>query len=276
MISKPAGFWPNLLKQVLLILLCLLIIIPFVLVAVNSFKTKSEAARVNLSLPSQWHFENYTEVVKRGKLALGFFNSMIYSTVSTFIALIISGMASFVIIRKKSRKLDFLYYFFICGLFLPVNYVTLTKLLQALNLTSGRAGLIITFLSSMLPFCILVIRNYISTIPIDIDEAAIIDGAGPLQLFFIIILPLLQPILVTAFILQFMGVWSDFITPLYLTSKSSLWPMNLGVYNFFGKNSLQLNLVFADILLTILPVIFVYLLGQKYILEGITSGSVKG
>jgi len=271
-----AKTWQNLLKHILLLFLCFIIIVPFLLVVVNSFKSKTDAARINLEFPDKWHFENYAQVIQKGKLALGFYNSLFYSTVSTVLALIVSSMASFVIIRKKSKFLNLLYYFFICGLFLPVNYVTLTKLLQALHLTNGRSAVVLAFLSSMLPFCILVIRNYISTVPEDIDEAAIIDGSGPVQLFFHIIMPLLQPILVTAFILQFMGVWSDFITPLYLTSSSSLWPMNLGVYNFVGKNTMQMNLIFADILLTLLPVITVYLLGQKYILMGVTSGSVKG
>ncbi len=264
------------LKHAVLLFLCFLVLAPFSLVLVNSFKTKSEAARINLSLPTEWRFENYTEVIQKGKLVQGFTNSMIYSAGSSSIAILLASMASFVIARRKTKAMELVYYFFICGLFLPVNYVTLSKFLQAMNLTGGRAGLLLTFLSSMLPFCVFVIKNFVSSMPSDIDEAAIIDGSGPIQMFAVIVLPLLQPILVTAFILQFMGVWSDFITPLYLTSKSSLWPMNLAVYNFFGKNTSHWNLVFADIVLTVLPVILVYLAGQKYILGGITAGSVKG
>ncbi len=263
-------------KQVLLIILCLIIITPFYLVLVNSFKSKGEAARVNLRLPTEWHFENYRDVIDKGRLVQGFFNSLFYSTVSSGIAVLLAAMASFVLHRRSSKQMNLFYYFIICGLFLPINYVTLSKILQLTHLSNMRMGLIIVFLSSMIPFCVFVIKNFIATIPLSIDEAAIIDGSGPLQLFFIVIVPLLQPILVTAFILQFMGVWSDFITPLYLTSKSAMWPMNLAVYNFFGKYNSEWNLIFADIVLTTLPVIIVYLLGQKYILQGITAGSVKG
>ncbi len=102
-----------------------------------------------------------------------------------------------------------------------------------------------------------------SSVPVELDEAAVIDGAGPIRLFFSIIMPLLKPIMVTAFILQFMGVWNDFMTPLYLSSSSKMWPMNLAVYNFFGKMASYWNYVFADIILTILPVVIVYLVGQK-------------
>ena len=101
------------------------------------------------------------------------------------------------------------------------------------------------------------------------------DGAGPLSLFFQVIMPMLKPVLFTCFILQFMGVWSDFLTPLYLSSKSKLFPMTMAVYQFFGKNTNYWNYIFADIVLTCIPVILVYLIGQKYIIGGLTSGAVK-
>ena len=104
---------------------------------------------------------------------------------------------------------------------------------------------------------------------------AVLDGAGPLSLFFQVIMPMLKPVLFTCFILQFMGVWSDFLTPLYLSSKSKLFPMTMAVYQFFGQNTNYWNYIFADIVLTCIPVILVYLIGQKYIIGGLTSGAVK-
>ena len=133
----------------------------------------------------------------------------------------------------------------------------------------------ITFTSGMIPFCIFVIRNFISSVPREMDEAAIIDGANPIKLFFYIIIPLLKPIIATCFILQFMGTWSNFLVPLYLTSSSKLYPMTISVYQFFGRTTSKWNLIFADIVLTTLPVLLIYLLGQKYFIQGITSGAVK-
>ena len=112
-------------------------------------------------------------------------------------------------------------------------------------------------------------------IELPVDEAAVIDGAGPISLFFKIIMPLLKPTMVTCFILQFMGVWSDFLTPLYLSSKSKMFPMTMAVYQFFGKNKSYWNYIFADIVLTCIPVVIVYMIGQKYIVGGMTSGAVK-
>ncbi len=265
----------TLLKQTVCIFFSIIVIAPFYMVVINSFKTKGEAARMSLSLPKKWVFTNYAEVIEKGKLLRGFSNSLLYAVVATFIALLGCAMAAYVISRRKTKFNQFIYYFILCGLFVPVNYVTLTTVLRQFGLIDTRAGLIIAFTSSMIPFCTFTIRNFMVSIPVELDEAGVIDGAGPVNLFFLIIIPLLKPILVTAFILQFMSVWSDFMTPLYLSSKSTTWPMNLAVYNFFGKNQQYWNYVFADIVLTCLPVIIVYLLGQRYIVSGMTSGAVK-
>lgn len=265
----------SIIKQAVCIVLSLIVVMPFYMVLVNSFKSRSESARMSLALPTEWHFENYIEVIEKGKLITGFGNSMLYAVISTFIAVLTCAMAAYVICRNKSKLNSFLYYFILCGLFVPVNYVTLSTVLNKLNIAETRGGLIVAFISSMVPFCVFTIRNFMTSVPVELDEAAVIDGAGPLNLFFRVIVPLLKPILVTAFILQFMSVWSDFMTPLYLSSKSSMWPMNLAVYNFMGKNKNYWNYIFADIIMTCLPVILVYLMGQKYIVGGLTSGAVK-
>jgi len=263
------------LKHALMILLCVIIVLPFYMILVNSFKSKSESARMSLALPTQWHFENYTEVIEKAKLGQGLINSLTYATASTLIGVIGSAMAAFVMSRRRNRLNTFLYYFVLCGLFFPVNYVTLSKVLSTFRLSNTKAGIIIAFTSAMIPFCVFTIRNFISTVPIEMDEAAVIDGAGSMSLFFGIITPMLKPTLITCFILQFMGVWSDFLTPLYLSSKSSMFPMTMAVYQFFGRSKSYWNYIFADIVLTCVPVILVYLLGQKYIVGGMTSGAVK-
>jgi raffinose/stachyose/melibiose transport system permease protein len=265
----------SLVKQVIFLCLSFIVIAPFYMVLVNSFKTKSDAARMGLGLPEEWMFSNYIEVIEKGKLIQGFMNSMIYAVTATTIGVLLCAMAAFVISRKNTKLNRFIYYFVLCGLFFPVNYVTLVRVFQAMQLTDSRLGIIITFMSAMVPFCLFTIRNFVLSIPVEMDEAAVIDGAGPNVLFFHVIVPLLKPTLVTCFILQFMGVWSDFLTPLYLSSKSKYFPMTMAVYQFFGKNTSHWNYIFADIILTCLPVIIVYMLGQRYLVSGMTAGAVK-
>ena len=194
---------------------------------------------------------------------------------STTLGVIFCAMGSFVLSRNRTRLNNFLYYFILFGLFIPVNFITLVRMFQMLKLTNTRLGVIVTFTSGMIPFCVFVIRNFVASVPKEMDEAAIIDGSGPVMLFFFIIIPLLKPILATCFILQFMGTWSNFLVPLYLTSSSKLYPMTISVFQFFGRTSSKWNLIFADIVLTILPVLIIYLFGQKYFIQGITSGAVK-
>ncbi|MFT3983306.1 MAG: carbohydrate ABC transporter permease [Lachnospiraceae bacterium] len=265
----------TIIKQLFCILLSAAVIVPFYMVVINSFKTKAEAARMNLSLPKEWLFSNYIEVIEKGKLLQGFANSLLYAGAATFAGVLLCAMGAFVLSRRPSRLNNSIYYFVLCGLFFPVNYVTLVRVLQTVHLTDTRLGIILVFTSAMIPFCVFTIRNFVLSVPVEMDEAAVIDGAGPLSLFFKIIVPLLKPTLVTCFVLQFMGVWSDFLTPLYLSSKSKLFPMTMAVYQFFGKNKNYWNYIFADIVLTCIPVMLIYLIGQKYIVGGMTAGGVK-
>ena len=264
------------LKQLLCLFLSLIVLAPLYLVVVNSFKSKNESARMNLSLPKEWLFSNYAVVFEKAKLLSGFANSMIYALVATTVGVLLCSMAAYVLSRKRTKLNNFIYYFFICGLFFPVNYVTLVRVFQWMNLTNTRLGIVLVFTSAMIPFCVFTIYSFVETIPRELDEAAVIDGARPLGLFFRVVLPLLKPTIMTCFILQFMGAWNDFLTPLYLSSKSKLFPMTMSVYQFFGKESSYWNYVFADIVLTIIPVVVVYAIGQRYIIGGVTAGAVKG
>jgi raffinose/stachyose/melibiose transport system permease protein len=187
-----------------------------------------------------------------------------------------TSMAAFVLARRRTKLNQFIYFFIILGIMLPLNFVALMKVMQILHLINSRIGLIILYTAMHVPFGVFIIYGFVGTIPREIDEAAVIDGAGPWKMFFGIIFPLLKPVLVTVMLLVFMGAWNDFITPLYMLNTANKWPMTLAVYSFFGRYESEWNLVFADIVLTCLPVFIVYLLGQNQIVSGMTSGAVKG
>lgn len=257
-------------------ILSLLAFIPVYIVIVNSLKDKTQASSMGIGLPTTLHFENFLTVIERGKLGQSFFNSMLYSVASTFIGTTLAAMAAYVLSRNKTRLNRFVYFFLIMGIALPTNYVTLTQVMQITHLINSQFGIIILYAAGQIPFGIFLIYGFVQTIPRELDEAAIIDGCGPFQLFFIVILPLLTPALVTLSVLSFLGAWSDFIAPLYFLDNSTYWPMTLAVYNFFGQFQSDWSLVSADILITILPVLVVYLLAQRFILSGLTTGAVKG
>jgi raffinose/stachyose/melibiose transport system permease protein len=229
-----------------------------------------------VEFPTHLYLENYLTVIGQGKLGIAFANSMLYATAATIIVVILTTSAAFVLSRNRTRLNRFLYFFLVIGIATPMNYVTLTKVMQATHLINTVIGIIILYAATKIPFGIFLIYAFIESIPKEIDEAAIIDGCDPIRLFFSVIFPLLTPAWVTTAILSFLDFWSEFILPLYFLSSSAKWPMTLAVYNFFGMFEAQWNLVSADIVLTILPVIVIYLLGQRYIISGMTAGAVKG
>ena len=258
------------------IFISLIILIPLEVLFLNSFKTQGESNKMSLTLPSTWQFENYKTVIEQGKLVSSFFNSLLYATVSVVIIVIVVSAAAFVIARNRKGINNLIYYFIISGIAIPINNVALMKVLQALNLVNTRIGVILVYAAINIPLSLFLCYGFISTIPREIDEAAVIDGCGPIKLFVQIILPLLKPIMSTLFVLNFMAVWNDFTMPLYYLNNSAKWPMTLAVYNFFGAFENSWNLVSADIMLTLLPVLIVFILGQKYIVGGVAAGSVKG
>lgn len=254
----------------------LIMIIPVYLILINSLKSAVDANSMTMALPTVWHLENYAKVIAAGKLAQGFGNSIFYATSSTIIGTLCAAMAAFVLSRNRTRFSRILYFFIIMGIALPTNYFTLTKVMQITQLINTRIGMTILYAAGQIPFGVFLIYGFLDSIPRELDEAAIIDGCGPFQLFFQIIVPLLTPVLVTEAVLSFLGAWNNFIMPLYYLNNSDNWPMTLAVYGFFGRYQMNWNLVSADVLMTILPVIVVYLFAQRYILSGMTAGAVKG
>ena len=254
----------------------LIVLIPLVVLFLNSFKTQGESNKMSLSLPKEWIFANYKTVIEQGKLVSSFLNSLLYATCSVLIITTVVAAAAFVIARNRKGINNIIYYFIISGIAIPINNVALMEVLKALHLVNTRIGIILIYAAINIPLSLFLSYGFISTIPREIDEAAVIDGCGPVKLFALIILPLLKPIIATLFVLNFMAVWNDFTMPLYYLNNSAKWPMTLAVYNFFGAYENSWNLVSADIMLTLLPVLVVFILGQKYIVGGVAAGSVKG
>jgi raffinose/stachyose/melibiose transport system permease protein len=264
------------LRQILALGLSAAVIVPLYMVLVNSFKTRREGNLMRMALPGEWLWENYSTVIEQGKLVSSFFNSCLYAFAGSAGVVFLAALGTWVLARRTDRAAKGLYLFLILGLFLPVNFVTLIKLMSALGLYGTRAGMILYYLGANAAFSVFVSYGYFGNLPRELDEAAVIDGVGPFMTFVSVIFPLLKPICVTVFVLTFIGIWSDFTTPLYLINKTSQWPMNLAIYNFFGRYSQQWNLVFADIMVTVLPVFIIYLICQKQIVSGLTTGAVKG
>ncbi len=253
---------------------------PIYIVVVNSLKTAHAAVGLSPSLPLHPHWGNFSAVNAQAGLARAFFNSFVYALGATAIAVLLSGLAAYVLARRRTRRHLVIYFLLIMGIAIPTNYVTLTKVMQDAHLIDTQIGIILVYASQMIPFNVFLIYAFVDSVPRDLDEAAFIDGASPLVAFGKVILPLLRPVLLTCAVLDVLNVWSDFINPLYFLSNSSEWPMTLSVFNFYGTGASEeisnWALVSADVLMTILPVIVIYIIAQRWILSGLITGSVKG
>ena len=263
-------------NQVIAVMVSLVMFIPIYLVIVNSLKDSVQSRSMGVDLPASWHFDNYLAVIDEGGLGQAFANSVLYTVLATVLCVLSATAAAFVLSRNRSRWNRFWYFFLVVGIAIPLNYVTMTKVMQVTQLVNTQLGMILLYAAFRIPFAVFVIYAFVHTVPREIDEAGILDGCSPRQLFWSIMMPLLRPAWITVGVLTFLDLWSEFIMPLYFLSSSDKWPMTLAVYNFFGMYEANWNLVSADVVLTILPVVFVFLFGQRYIMSGITTGAVKG
>jgi raffinose/stachyose/melibiose transport system permease protein len=266
----------SIILQVILALLSFLVLIPLYMIIVNSIKNPAEAAKLGLSFPSEFHFENYLTVFEEGNVLGGYINSILISGCTLAIIIVSASLAAFVIQRRNSRLTNFLYYLFIIGLVIPVALVPTIKMLVGLHLHNTYLGMVMYYSAVLLPFTIFLFTGYLKTVPRELDESAIIDGCSYIKLFFFIIFPIIRPVVVTGSLIIIINIWNDFMGPFYLLSDSSKWTVTISVYNYIGKYGTNWNLVFADVTVVILPVLILYFFLQKYIVDGMTAGAIKG
>ena len=265
-----------LVREVVFWLLSLIIIVPFLIVVFNAFKTKPEALNMELSLPAALHFENFVKVWEDADILNSLKNSLILSVTSVTITVIASSMCAYVISRYRTRLNRFIYVYFAMGLMVPVSMVTIVKVLRTIHLYNTLPGTIMVFVALIMPLSVFLYYGFISGIPKELDEAAVIDGAKAVRIFLQVIFPLLKPATVTVIMINFLNVWNDFQIPLYTLADPDKAVIVQKVYNFYGTYTASWNLVSVTILYAILPILVVYLFGQKYIISGMVAGSVKG
>ena len=254
-------------------------IVPFVFIALMALKDKREAALRGFSLPSTVHFwDNLVEVISTRDymLVTAFINSTILTVASVTLMVIVCAMVGFVMQRRPSRWTTIANFLVLAGLIIPPAVVPTIWVLQSLHLFKTLHGLVLIEVAYGASFCVLLFRAFVATIPREIDEAAIIDGAGPIRLFVSIILPLLRPVVVTVIVVQSVAVFNDFTNPLYYLPGRSNATVQLTLYNFQSMYSTSNNLLFMNILLITIPPLLVFLFFNRQLVAGLTAGAVKG
>ena len=255
----------------------LLLGVPFWLVISTAGKNQAEALNPNLAPPSQWQlFENFAQVFTDGRMMLAFLGSLLVMVPAVLGVLILGSMAAWILGRRSSRGLAVIYALAISGIVLPPAVVTIVLLLRQLGLAGTPVGMIGVYMGMYLSTVIFFVTGFVRTIPQELEEAARVDGAGPVKVFVRIILPLLMPVLATATILICLYIWNDVFYALFVVGgRLDTLPLNLFQVASAGLYLQNWHLIFAYIILMSLPLLLVFVFAQRKIISGITSGAVK-
>jgi raffinose/stachyose/melibiose transport system permease protein len=260
-------------------LLGIVFVVPFVFILLTAAKGQTEAGLLKFSIPTHWVlFQNLGDAIRTRNYMLiaAFINSTILTVASVAIMVVLSAMAAYVLQRRRSRSGRVVELVVLSGLIIPPAVVPTIWVLQKLSLFNTLPGLILIEVAFGMSFCILLFRAFISTIPRELDEAATIDGAGPMRVFFSVIFPLLRSVTVTVIVIQSVVVFNDFVNPLYFLPGDENATVQLTLFNFQSQFNTQYNLLFADILLITIPPLIMFMFFNRKIVAGITAGAVKG
>jgi raffinose/stachyose/melibiose transport system permease protein len=252
-------------------------LVPFAFIALTAVKTPQDASALDFSWPTQFQLvDNLIEVLEARDymLVIAFINSTVLTVASVALLVVLGAMAAFVLQRRASRLNALVNFLVLAGLIVPPAVVPTIWVLEGLGLFDNILGLILIEVAFHLSFTVLLFRAFIATIPRELDEAAIIDGASPTRLFFRVIFPLLKSVAVTVIVVQSVVIFNDFQHPLYFLPGNPT--VQLTLYNFSSQYLSQYNLLFMDILLITIPPLIMFLFFNRRIVAGLTAGSIKG
>jgi raffinose/stachyose/melibiose transport system permease protein len=262
-----------------LVVVALVFVVPFVFIVLTAAKTSPEAALFQFTWPRPFQLpENIRDVLTYGdgRMVLAMWTSTLLTVGSVTLIVLFAALVAYVMQRRQDRVAALAGGVLLAGLIIPPAVVPTIFLLQALGLYKTILGLTLVEVAFGLPFAILVFRAFIGSIPRELDEAAIVDGASPLRVFFLVILPLLRPAVVTIIVVQAVAIYNDFAAPLYFLPGQQNVTVQLTLYSFMSQFNSQWNLLFADVVIITIPPLLMFLFFQRQLVAGLTTGAIKG
>ena len=269
--------WSAFLSAVLA-LCALLYLYPLILVIINSFKSYAEITMNVVALPGTLALENYVNAFRLMEYPRLFLNTLIATAVGTAGVVLLSAFAGFKLSRTNTAYSWIMLIVLIAPMMIPFHsfMIALVKVAKTMRLTRTPAGLGVLYWGLGAPLALFLYHGFVKSIPRDLDDCALIDGASPFRAFTQVIFPLLQPVTVSVVVLNAMWMWNDFLLPLLILSGSKkAYTLQLAAYNFFGLYKIEWNYAMAGVLLTLAPAIAFYLVLQKHIIKGMIAGAVK-
>ncbi len=258
--------------------MAVVIVTPLVVAVLGGFRTNPQLLRQPIAWPDPFFFENYGDVLGSRLFWQNILNSVIVMLLTTVIVLSLSSAAAFVIARMQFPGREPLYNFFTLGLLfpLPVAILPLYLLLRQMGLVDSLWGVILPQVAFGLPWNVLILRSFFISIPRDLEDAAYVDGAGPLEFLLRVMLPLVRPALAAVAVITMVSSWNNFFLPLVVLNSENLWTLPLGVTQFQGQYLTDWARILAFVSLALLPAIGFYLVAERQLVTGLTAGAVKG
>lgn len=249
-------------------------LLPLLVMVSNSLRTRQELATEPLGLPLQPDFTSYQRAWVEASFSTYFFNSILVTVVSVVVATVVSLLAAYALARASSRLMSVIEAVFVSGLMMPVflMIVPIFYLLDSFGLISTRSGLIAVYAAVSIPFSVFVLTTFFRQLPLELEEAARLDGAGPLRMFWSVMAPLMRPAIATVVVFRFVPIWNDFFYPLILIRNRENYTLPVGLTTFFGEYQTDWSTLFAGLVIATLPLILLFLVATRQIIAGLTSG----
>lgn len=255
-------------------------IFPFILLIINSFKDNGEILTNPFAMPTSWDFDQFLQVIEAMNFMVTFKNTFLITTISTLFIVIFSAMAAYHMVRRPTKYNKLFFMILVASMVIPFQ----TLMIPLIYIYGAKLQLIDAIPIPLLIFfyigfgsalSIFIFHGFIKSIPVEIEEAARIDGCNTIQTFFIIVFPMLRPIAVTVAILNVLWIWNDYLLPSLVLNNETVYTMPVMMKVFNGTYMNNWELLIPAILLTVLPILILYIIGQKSIINGVMQGSIK-
>jgi N-acetylglucosamine transport system permease protein len=266
-------------SHVLLAIWTIIVIVPFLWVVLSSFKTTKEILASPFSLPAHWQFDNYAHAWTDAGIRQFFLNTVIVVSVALVLVMLLGAMCAYVLARFKFPGARFIYYLMLAGLTFPIflAIVPLFFVLKNIGLINTLPGLIMVYVAFALPFTVFFLYAFFKTLPEDVYEAALIDGAGEWRAFFRIMLPMARPGMAAVAIFNFLGLWNQFLLPVALNTDQSKYVLTQGMASFASQAgyAVDFGALFAAVVITVVPVLIVYVIFQRRLEGSVSRGTFR-
>lgn len=274
---KNSSMWSKPFYYVIVFAVATISLYPIFLMFLSSFKTNAEIFKNPLGLPTEFTLDTYRTLMSKIPFDQYFMNSVIVSVTSVLLVVVFCSLAAYYIARFKFSWNNAIFFIFLLGMMIPIKLgiVPLFILMRDLGLINSLWSLIFMNIATGTPLTMLILTGFFKTMPIELEEAARMDGAGNLRVLWSVLLPLMRPALGTVVIVNFISAWNDFFFPLIFITEKAKMTIPVGMLSLFGEHSADWGSLFAGLTLASLPMMILFFIASKQFMEGLTAGAVK-